>query len=811
MKENGIMKKVLLLAIALMCCVFCFASCNEETPKPHEHTWGDWQTTKEATCTEKGEEQRKCTGCDKTETQEIAAIGHVCEKTEALAATCTEDGNIEYYTCTECNKIFSDEACTTEVKLADTSIEKLGHDFSADEVLANDQNRKKAATCTAKAQYYKVCTRCKAFNDQCATFEHGEMAPHSYTKNEVLANDANKKGGTATCQTGATYYKVCSACKHFDPTAATAPTFEGPKVAHNYAREIVLAEDANLKSAATCTADAVYYKLCTMCDAFENGDSAATFAKAGTKLNHTATRVAILANDANMVPGSDAHYNCQHGKMYYKLCETCDHFDTTNEQFEGEKGAHVFTREVVLADNSNLRTPANCHHKATYWKVCANCDTFTTEEAEGNHFENGEAQDHSYTSEIILENDANLVPGSDTNLSCTKGKMYYKVCAGCNGFITTEGAETFEDESSRLPHTFIEGILPDGSNLKSAATCEDKAVYWKHCENCNALSTEEFFVDEKSVLLAHEGDEWVLNSAETAMVSTCKTCHQAICREIEKPTASADPFELTDTANEYGSYTINAKQATFTVNAPESGIYLIEVMGYAKAYTRIRNTTVGLKHDFVTSVNRPAATTDTYAEQAFTLYLQKGENTLVMTSASAVTLTKARFTLKIAGEYQGYACKTENGSALSAATFTPNPSNTEGRWQQSYVCQMRQGDTLAWTIEMGEGVYSTGIFMNGSDDTVLNIEVADSEGNAISTVTVQFSDLKKNALVSKHDGSSGPTNFIDLGKLVYIPAKGNYTVKISMTKGNYINIGGLAIAQMTVSDKVTLDTTTPAE
>ena len=125
------MKKVLLLAIALMCCVFCFASCNEEPPKPseHTHTWGDWQTTKEATCTEKGEEQRKCTGFDETEKQEIAAIGHVCEKTEALAATCTEDGNIEYYTCTECNKIFSDEACTTEVKLADTSIEKLGHDF----------------------------------------------------------------------------------------------------------------------------------------------------------------------------------------------------------------------------------------------------------------------------------------------------------------------------------------------------------------------------------------------------------------------------------------------------------------------------------------------------------------------------------------------------------------------------------------------------------------------------------------------------------------------------------------------------------
>lgn len=42
----------------------------------HKHTYGDWETVKAPTCTEKGQKKRKCTGCDKEETAEIDAKGH---------------------------------------------------------------------------------------------------------------------------------------------------------------------------------------------------------------------------------------------------------------------------------------------------------------------------------------------------------------------------------------------------------------------------------------------------------------------------------------------------------------------------------------------------------------------------------------------------------------------------------------------------------------------------------------------------------------------------------------------------------------
>ena len=45
------------------------------TAPVHEHSYGDWTVTKEATCTEKGSRERVCS-CGDKQTEEIAALGH---------------------------------------------------------------------------------------------------------------------------------------------------------------------------------------------------------------------------------------------------------------------------------------------------------------------------------------------------------------------------------------------------------------------------------------------------------------------------------------------------------------------------------------------------------------------------------------------------------------------------------------------------------------------------------------------------------------------------------------------------------------
>ena len=51
-------------------------------------------------------------------------------KVAAVAATCTEAGNNEYYTCDGCDKVFTDAACTNETTVTAQTVAALGHSFT---------------------------------------------------------------------------------------------------------------------------------------------------------------------------------------------------------------------------------------------------------------------------------------------------------------------------------------------------------------------------------------------------------------------------------------------------------------------------------------------------------------------------------------------------------------------------------------------------------------------------------------------------------------------------------------------------------
>ena len=54
---------------------------------------------------------------------------HTLVKTGAKEPTCTEAGNIEYWTCSKCGKIFSDAEGTTEITAEQTVVAATGHDW----------------------------------------------------------------------------------------------------------------------------------------------------------------------------------------------------------------------------------------------------------------------------------------------------------------------------------------------------------------------------------------------------------------------------------------------------------------------------------------------------------------------------------------------------------------------------------------------------------------------------------------------------------------------------------------------------------
>lgn len=128
---------------------------------------------------------------------------HNLTKTAGKAASCTEGGSIDYWTCSICNKIFSDAQGTTEITEADIATSPLGHN--------GVKQSAGAATCTEAGyeEHYK-CSRCgKLFSDAACTNEID--APKTVA---ALGHDpqlVEAKPATCTEDGYEAYYK-CSRC-----------------------------------------------------------------------------------------------------------------------------------------------------------------------------------------------------------------------------------------------------------------------------------------------------------------------------------------------------------------------------------------------------------------------------------------------------------------------------------------------------------------------------------------------------------------------------------------------------------------------
>ena len=176
-----------------------------------QHSWNDGEVTTPATCTTDGVKTYTCKVCSETKTEPIKASGHSLTKVEAVAATCTEGGNNEYYTCSVCKKVFKADK-TTETTVADETLAALGHKLTKTDA--------KAATCTepGNSEYY-TCGNCgKFFSDE---------AGENEIKQDSWVIDALKHDFTgAWVNTDAAgHYHKCSRCDATD--TVVKHTFNG--------------------------------------------------------------------------------------------------------------------------------------------------------------------------------------------------------------------------------------------------------------------------------------------------------------------------------------------------------------------------------------------------------------------------------------------------------------------------------------------------------------------------------------------------------------------------------------------------------
>ena len=499
---------------------------------------------KAATCTEKGwEAYDTCSRCDYTTYKETPAKGHSkgdAKKEKEVAATCTTAGRYdEVIYCTVCKAEISRESKTTPA---------AGHSFGAWTVV-------KGATCTAEGHETRVCSVCSAKEDK-------DIGKLSHTKSAWIKDENN-------------HWKICTVCNAVieDKTAHTFGNWvidenateatEGsrhreciicgrinretiPALGHTHSFDREVTEHEYLKSAATCTVPAVYYKSC---NCGEKGTETFEYGTVNPD-NHTGGTEIRNASEANHVLQTKGYT----GDTYCRGCNTKlssgteilpgDHIPESvwkmNENnhwkecsvfgcgiiIENTSGAHVYGGDGdadcnVCGYNRDI-APAHTHNWAAewshdtdyHWHECLSSGCDVTE----NSFKNG------YAPHI----GAAAVRENETAATCTTDGSYDEVvyCTDCHAeisrtknitkaldhewgnWVVTKPVTSSEDgeeqricmrDSSHvetkiipaLTHTHQYSEVVKDEYIKTVATCTEPAVYYTSCE-CGKRGADTF-------------------------------------------------------------------------------------------------------------------------------------------------------------------------------------------------------------------------------------------------------------------------------------------------------------------------------
>ena len=447
---------------------------------------------KAATCTEKGwKGYDTCSRCDYTTYKETPAAGHTAGtavKENEVAATCILNGSYdEVIYCTVCKAEISRESKSTPA---------TGHKFG-------DWKIVKEATCTAEGREERECSVCNAKEAKgIVKLSHKESGWIADENNHwkictvcdviVGAKEEHVFGDwitdtPATENTAGSRHQECSLCKHKNTEII-------PVLSHTHKYDKEATDEKYLKSAATCTVPAVYYKSC------ECGETSTDTFTSGNALGHD---FIVLQHDEN---------------QHWKKCSRCDVTDTKeNHIYDNEQDNSCkvcgYNRGIAPAHIHNW-ADAWSHNTAYHWHECLRSDCEVTD----NSLKDG------YAAHIR----ASAVRENETAATCTTGGSYDEVvyCTDCHAeisriknitkaldhkwgnWVVTKPATSSEDgEEQRkcmrdpshveikiipaLTHTHQYSEVVKDEYIKTVATCTEPAVYYKSCE-CGAKSTETF-------------------------------------------------------------------------------------------------------------------------------------------------------------------------------------------------------------------------------------------------------------------------------------------------------------------------------
>ncbi len=472
------------------------------------HSFTSYVSNNDATCTDDGTETAKCDRCEVTDTRtdEGSALGH------DWAEEWTTDGTAHWHECSRCDEI-NDKAnhsggTATCIALAKCEICGAKYGDLAEHVYvenAEEQYLVSAATCTAKATYYKSCSVCGEAGKE--IFEYGEPLGHEYGEPEWTWEGYTSATATFTCTRGCGDKQTITASGSSITNVVTTPAECETEGLRTYTAKVMFGGEEYVTTttetiealghdwAEEWTTDGTaHWHECSRCDAINDkanhsGGTATCTNPAECEVCGAAYGDALGHTESEAVRENEVPASCTAAGSYDEViyCSVCGEELSREEKVIDALGHDLEHHEAKPATCTEIGWDA--------YDTCSRCDYTTYIEIEALGHTEGEA---------VRENE---VPAS-----CTAAGSYDEVvyCSVCGEELSRE-----EKVIDALGHSFTSYISDNN------ATCTEDGTETAKCDRCEVTDTR---TDEGSALGHDWAEEWTTDG--TAHWHECGRCDE---------------------------------------------------------------------------------------------------------------------------------------------------------------------------------------------------------------------------------------------------------------------------------------------
>lgn len=501
------------------------------------HSFGEWEVTKEATCTEAGSQVHTCEKCSHQETETIPAKGH------SYSTDWTSDGSGHWHACTVCGDKgdYAGHQLTEWTTTKEPTCTESGEEKRSCPTCGYEETKEIAALNhevgdeweSDADHHWKDCIHC----GESVLGDSHDYGDWTVTKQPTCTEDGEQKHSCQTC--GWEETEVIPATSHAPSSEWTSDATdhwhicqncqaEVDKAAHTFGQWITATEPGEFTSGEKV-------RTCEVCDYEERAEIPGTGHVSDEQWHFDGTNHWNLCTDCGSQINVEAHdfgewtvdipAGCTTEGTEIRTCATCGYEQTQTIPATG----HTYGEWTVT-------TEPTCTEKGVESRTCENCDNTETRAVDelGHNFSadwSSDANGHRY--------ECTRCDAVADEAAHTFGDWQVKQAAGCADGIEARYCTICNYEETRA--------IPGAGHQPASEWSSDASGHWHACANC----------DDRLDLAEHTFGDWTVTADPTEEAAgskerTCEVCGYKDVVEIPALTPG-DPNDGTGESGDQGS------------------------------------------------------------------------------------------------------------------------------------------------------------------------------------------------------------------------------------------------------------------